>query len=394
MAFKAISNTIKKPVMKTIGNTIKKSVKIFNRKKNTVKNIAYGIGEKQLITKHNIGSRSVKYLGGEGIKKFKYIAPQTAREGKQNIQTRSAMQMSEKGIRPLIKRLSRLTRGNELGSLINMVSKSKPQAPFLFTGGLMSATQFNLVSSNDNNDSNNVETYPKDILKDKEAYNKSMEGTSKELFGHQDKHLKVDKLEKEEREKANAVDKLKKEKREKANAVDKLEQEELEKANAEINQCIEDPEKDLFDHQDKNLEKDIIDKKARDEAMYGSTQSPEKDASGSEDVPINKLELNLPKFPAKELKELQEKREKSKGTFSTGAGQTEATGEYCEKSRKLVEDFRAKNKERIKELSKNLTKEQKDQITLKVKEFLAANKGRMAEFKKNLDAVDDEDAKK
>ncbi len=66
---------IKKPIIKTVGNTMKNSVSMFRQNKNTIKNLAYGFQEKYLKTSHNFGNKSVKYLGGEAIKKFKYMEP-------------------------------------------------------------------------------------------------------------------------------------------------------------------------------------------------------------------------------------------------------------------------------------------------------------------------------
>ncbi len=72
---KTIGNTIKTPIIKTFGNTIKNSVSTFRRKKSAIKHLACGLQEKYLRTIHNIKSRSVKYLGEEGIKNSKHIAP-------------------------------------------------------------------------------------------------------------------------------------------------------------------------------------------------------------------------------------------------------------------------------------------------------------------------------
>ena len=73
--FKTIGNTIKKPILKTIGNTVKNSMRILRRNKNTIKNISYGLEEKYLRVRHNFGNRSIKYLGGKGIKNFKSVLP-------------------------------------------------------------------------------------------------------------------------------------------------------------------------------------------------------------------------------------------------------------------------------------------------------------------------------
>ena len=129
---KTIGNTIKKPIIKTFGNTIKNSVGTFHRKKSTIKILACGLVDKQPNARHNFASKSVKYLGEVGIKKLKYIVPQAARQGKKPMQMRSAEWM----------------RGNNLRPLIKMLSESKSQTPFLFAGGLMSFGKFNLVPKN------------------------------------------------------------------------------------------------------------------------------------------------------------------------------------------------------------------------------------------------------
>ena len=140
-----IGNTINKPIIKIISNTIKNSVRMYRRNKNTIKNLAFGLQEKYLITKHNFGIKPIKYLGKESIKKFKYMTPQAAKKGnplvgtasKQSIYMRSVAQMNGKSLRNLAKRSSKQIVGKELESLVNMVSKSKPQLPFLLvTGGL------------------------------------------------------------------------------------------------------------------------------------------------------------------------------------------------------------------------------------------------------------------
>ena len=145
---KTLGKTIKSPIVKTFGNTIKNSVGMFRRNKSAIKNVGCGLQKKYLRIRHNFGSKSVKYLGEESIKKFKYMthyaiggSKQLVRaNGKNSIQMRSGEQMGRK----------------ELGSLVNMVSKSKPQLPFLFVpGGLDNLTQFNLFTPD--NDANKME---------------------------------------------------------------------------------------------------------------------------------------------------------------------------------------------------------------------------------------------
>ena len=140
MTVKAIGKTIKSPLLRKIGNTIKKpamktfsniknSMEIFRRNKNTIKNLKYTTpflnnGRNQLVRA----------------------------SGKQSIQMRSAAQIRGKVLRPFVKNPAGQMKGQELGSLINMLSRSKPQLPFLVGGGLMRLTQFNIVPANDKKD--------------------------------------------------------------------------------------------------------------------------------------------------------------------------------------------------------------------------------------------------
>ncbi len=160
-----IGNAMKKTNIKTFGNTIKNSIKMFRRNKNAIKNLACGLQDKYLTNVHNFASKSVKQLAQERITKFKYTTPQAVRSGKylfrteskKNIQMRSAEQMNTK----------------QLGSLINIISKSKPQFPFLFVaGGLNKLTQLNLVplidSKDMNSDTNDIHDIEK--MKKMKAY--------------------------------------------------------------------------------------------------------------------------------------------------------------------------------------------------------------------------------
>ena len=137
---KAIGKTIKSPLVRTIGNTIKKSVGMFNWKKNTIKNLACSLGGNYSKIKHNFGKKPVKYLGEQGIQILKSMAPQATRGGnqlvralgKKNTQMRSGVLMS----------------GKDVGSFINMLSKSKPQVPFLFAGGFLRIAEFSITKNN------------------------------------------------------------------------------------------------------------------------------------------------------------------------------------------------------------------------------------------------------
>ena len=73
---------------------------MFKRKKNIIKAFAYGIDGKNLKT---------------GIQTFKATAPQLAKGGKIGFQKKSINQL----------------KSPELKFMINMVSRSKPQLPFL-----------------------------------------------------------------------------------------------------------------------------------------------------------------------------------------------------------------------------------------------------------------------
>ena len=141
MALKAIGKTIKNPllknivkttkqsIIKTLDVTMKNSVNMFRLNKNTIKNVACGLDKKIYRIKHTLGSKSVKYLGEEGIKKFTQGTQLIRRGNKKNLQMRTAEFM----------------RGKELRSMINMVSKSKPFLPLLFAaGGLERLAHFKL----------------------------------------------------------------------------------------------------------------------------------------------------------------------------------------------------------------------------------------------------------
>ena len=154
MGLKAIGNTIKKPIIKTFGNTIKNSLSVLRRNKNTIKTLSSNKEKKYLITCKNFGNRSIKYLGEQGIKKYKRIVPQAFQESRKNIQMRSAAQVNgkAKGLIPVVKKSTVQIVGNELRSLVNMISKSKPYLPLLFAvGGIGSLYQMNFVASSNYN---------------------------------------------------------------------------------------------------------------------------------------------------------------------------------------------------------------------------------------------------
>lgn len=157
-----ISNIIKKPVLKTFSSVIKNSLGIIHRNKNTIKNLDCGLRGKYKKTMDNFGNKSIKYLT-EGMKKFKYIAPQAVRPpAKKNTQKRAAAQMNGKELRNMVDRSAGFMRGKELRSLINMVSKSRPQLPFLVGGGLMKLTY--LAKPPENDDDFFVSGEPIDLI--------------------------------------------------------------------------------------------------------------------------------------------------------------------------------------------------------------------------------------
>ena len=167
MVVKAIGKTIKSPIVKTFDNTIKNSIGMFRRNKNTIKSLACDLQERYLRTRNNFGKKPVNYLGEERIRYFKYTVPyigegdkQLVRaKGKKSIQMRSSEQIGRK----------------ELGSLINIVSRSKDQLPLLFvTGGLSKIIRFSLVPSDDSIDLNDH----KDIEKNKQHKVRSKDKTA------------------------------------------------------------------------------------------------------------------------------------------------------------------------------------------------------------------------
>ena len=174
---KTISNTIKKPIAKTFANTVKKSVGMFSRNKSTIQNLAFGLQGKYLKTSHNFGSKHIKYLGAKAIKNLKYSTPLTVRVGNKIVGApgKENMQLSAKKFRPMIERSAAWMKGNELRSLVNMVSKSKLQLPFLFAaGGLGRLTQMNVLEH--------------------DAYNETTEKDLLEPMQNMPKELKVEKI--------------------------------------------------------------------------------------------------------------------------------------------------------------------------------------------------------
>ena len=147
-ALKAIGSTIKRPIMKTVNNTIKSSLGMFRHKKHNIKNLVFDLEKnlgKYFKTRHSVKSRFVQDLGKDGFNKYK--ASWIIREGKKNTQMKSAQYMSGKGIRSLFKTPTKLMKGKELGSLLNMISQNKVSLPLLGLGSLIGLTKFNVVST-------------------------------------------------------------------------------------------------------------------------------------------------------------------------------------------------------------------------------------------------------
>ena len=172
---KAIGKTIKSPFLKQIGNYIKNSMGTFRQSKNTIKTLACSLQGKYLKNVHKFGNKSVKYLGAEGIEKFKYTAPQAVRSGKHLVSTVSKKNIYMRSVEQI--------RRKELGSLINMVSKSKPWLPILFViGGFNKLTHFNLVPEDNNIGMKQDDSVDIDKVKqNKGQLNKESEETSSSL---------------------------------------------------------------------------------------------------------------------------------------------------------------------------------------------------------------------
>lgn len=163
--------------MKHFGKTIKKSVSMLRRHENTVKNIASGLEKRYQIIKYNFGSKYGRFLNNGTIKNLQYVAPQAVRgskqlinlEGKKCIQMRSASWIRSKEITSVLKRAPLQLKKNELGSLINIASKTKPLSTFLFvTGSLTTLTQMTLT------DSDLDSTVHVDIAEEKKAFDEFM----------------------------------------------------------------------------------------------------------------------------------------------------------------------------------------------------------------------------
>ena len=133
-----ISHAIKKPIMQTFVKNMKDSVNMVRQNKNTIKNFAYGLQEKYLKFSHNFASKSVKRLGGSAVQKFKSMTPSAIKSGNQLV--------GATGKQSIMMRSADYMRGKKLSSLQNMASKSSPQLPLLAGSGLVRLTQFGLVS--------------------------------------------------------------------------------------------------------------------------------------------------------------------------------------------------------------------------------------------------------
>ena len=122
-----ITNTIKKPILKTLGNTIKSTVGMFKRQKNVIKTLSYGIHSKHLKT---------------GIETIKVAEPQLHKGGKTGIQKKSINYL----------------KSPNLKFFFNAATKSKPQLPFILAlGGFDRIAKMNLIPEGENpNDLDNT----------------------------------------------------------------------------------------------------------------------------------------------------------------------------------------------------------------------------------------------
>ena len=210
MAFKAVGNTIKKPIMKTIGNA---------------------------------GSKFVQDLGKKVIHKYK--APQLARsannlvraEGKKNIWMRSADMMNTKGLK----------------SILNTVSKSKHQAPFAFVGGMKVLQTGNELNPDDismmyaNEDDTKVDPFEEQ----ENAFKEIMDITEKKNEEYRHKNLSHLAEEKKEVDDDNKMSYENKEK-DKANSYEKISQLKEEKIKANQKKIETNEEKKFWADQEKN----------------------------------------------------------------------------------------------------------------------------------------------
>ena len=91
-------------------------------------------------TINNLGTKTIKYLGAKRFCKYK--VPSVVGQSKKYIYGGSAVQMSKNQFSPLSKKTVEVMRGKEIRSLINILSKSKPQLPITFGLGMSTRLGF------------------------------------------------------------------------------------------------------------------------------------------------------------------------------------------------------------------------------------------------------------
>ena len=152
LLLKTIGNTIKNPVLKTIGNNIKKSMGMFRRNKNHIKNTS-GLQEKYLRSSHNVGKKSVRYLVKEETTKsipplkqlseseLKRMVKGSRRKLKdkefKTLIDETASKMSKGELRSMLQKTTKYMDGKELRNIVDKIAVSNKMLPYLFVTGFL-----------------------------------------------------------------------------------------------------------------------------------------------------------------------------------------------------------------------------------------------------------------
>lgn len=149
----AQKSIVKNPLLNNVRQKIKKVFSIFHsHEAKDIKKPVIRFGTEKLKFLEDgstYGPRPMKYIGDIGLKKHVDPKPQKltqqqqiSRKVKKNREMRTAWHKSEKELRSLVKRTAELMHGQELRTMVNIISKKKSQIPFLIGGGLLELTEF------------------------------------------------------------------------------------------------------------------------------------------------------------------------------------------------------------------------------------------------------------
>ena len=151
---KTFDKTIKvSPMLKTIGNNIKKSMGMFQRNKNQIKN-TNGLQEKYLRSSHNVGKKSIEYLVKEettkSIPPLKQLRESELKKlvkgsnGKlkdkefKALIDKTVFRMGKEELRSMLIKSTNYMEGKELRHIVDKIAGNNKMLPYLFVTGFFS----------------------------------------------------------------------------------------------------------------------------------------------------------------------------------------------------------------------------------------------------------------